>query len=229
MTENPLLARIGERAAAEIDNGMIVGLGTASTAEAMVRALGKRVAKGLKITGITTSDRTTELANSLGIPLESINNIDTIDICIDGADAIDPRLDIVKGRGGALLWEKLTARRAKRYVIIASSEKLVTQLGTRLPLPVEIIPHGWKHTSQSLEPLGLRPILRTTADGKPYITDGGHYIVDCGTDGIADPADLANRIKGLTGVVEHGLFVGMADLALTIDPDGTILESVRPT
>ena len=223
------LELIGERAAAEIDDGMIVGLGTGSTAEAMIYALGRRVAAGLNVTGVTTSDRTSDLARSLGIPLVSIDDVDSLDLCIDGADEIDPNLDVVKGRGGALLWEKLTARLARRYIIIASSEKLVHQLGTRLPLPVEIIPHGWKHTSQSLEPLGLRPQLRTTTNGSPYITDGGHFIVDCETDGFADARHLANEIKSLTGVVDHGLFVDMVNLALTIDDTGAILETSRPT
>jgi ribose 5-phosphate isomerase A len=195
----------------------------------MIHSLGRSVASGLRVTGVTTSERTSDLARSLDIPLVSIDSIDRLDLCIDGADEIDPNLDIVKGRGGALLWEKLAARRARRYIIIASAEKLVNQLGTRMPLPVEIIPLGWKHTSESLEPLGLRPRLRSTSSGGPFITDGGHYIVDCETDGIANPRTLANEIKSLTGVVDHGLFVDMVDLALTIDDSGTILETVRPT
>jgi ribose 5-phosphate isomerase A len=222
------LARIGERAAAEVHEGDIVGLGTASTADAMTRALGQRVAEGLSITGVTTSERTTALAASLGIPLVSIDDVDTLDLCIDGADEIDPELNVVKGRGGALLWEKLTARRAKRYIIIASNEKLVRHLGTRLPLPVEIIPHGWKHTSESLLPLGLQPKLRTSASGVPYVTDGGHYIVDCETGGIENPSELARSIKSLTGVVEHGLFIDMVDLALTVDEAGEI-DEIRKT
>lgn len=228
MSENSPLRLIGERAADLIQSGMIVGLGTGSTAEAMIHALGRRVANGLTVTGVTTSERTSALARSLDIPLMSIDEIDTLDICIDGADEIDPNLDIVKGRGGALLWEKLTARRAKRYVIIASSEKLVIQLGTRMPLPIEIIPHGWRHTSQALLPLGLTANLRMNADGTPYITDGGHYIVDCLTDGITNPRQLATDIKLLIGVVDHGLFVDMVDLALTVNVEGTILETTRP-
>jgi ribose 5-phosphate isomerase A len=227
MPDRTPLGLIGERGAAEIDDGMIVGLGSGSTAEAMIHALGSRVAAGLNVTGVTTSERTSELARSLGIPLVSIDSIDSLDLCIDGADEIDPNLDVVKGRGGAILWEKLTARRARRYIIIASSEKLVSQLGTRLPLPVEIIPHGWKHTSESLQPLGLRPTIRS-ANGTPYITDGGHYLVDCETDGIDNARSLAREIKSLTGVVDHGLFVDMVDLVLTIDDTGTIVETPRP-
>jgi ribose 5-phosphate isomerase A len=222
------LQRIGERAAAEIEPGMVIGLGTGSTAEAMIRVLGSRVARGLDVTGVTTSARTSELARSLNIPLRLIDQIDTLDLCIDGADEIDPNLDVVKGRGGALLWEKLTARLATRYIIIASNEKLVGQLGTRLPLPVEIVPYGWTHTSHTLEPLGLRPVLRTNPSGDPLVTDGGHYIVDCASDGIADARDLAANIKSLTGVVDHGLFVDMVDLVLTIDEAGTIHDQTRP-
>jgi ribose 5-phosphate isomerase A len=228
MPDPSRLDLIGERAAAEIEAGMIVGLGTASTSEAMVRALGRRVDSGLKVTGVTTSNRTAELARSLGIHLASIDDIDSLDLCIDGADEIDPNIDVVKGRGGALLWEKLTARQARRYIIISSSEKLVSQLGTRLPLPVEIVPYGWKITSDSLRPLGLRPQLRVSSSGEPYVTDGGHYIVDCETDGIANARSLGDAIKSLTGVVDHGLFVDMVDLALTIDDSGTITEHFRP-
>lgn len=227
MDSDQRLRRIGARAAAAIEPGMVVGLGTGSTAEAMIRALGARVTGGLDVTGVTTSDRTTVLAQSLGIPLTGIDGIDIIDLCIDGADEIDPDLNLVKGRGGALLWEKLTARRARRYIIIASSEKLVERLGTRLPLPVEVIPYGWRHTSETLEPLGLRPALRTNDAGDPFITDGGHYIVDCAADGFDKPRDLALAIKSLTGVVEHGLFIDMTDLVLTIDEAGEIHDATR--
>jgi ribose 5-phosphate isomerase A len=227
MDEATRLARIGERAAAEVRDGALVGLGSGSTAEAMVSALGNRVAAGLAVTGVTTSKRTSALATSLGIPLLSIDDIDTLDLCIDGADEIDPNLNVVKGRGGALLWEKLTARRAKRYVIIASSEKLVRQLGTRMPLPVEIVPYGWRQTSESLVPLDLHPVLRMDPSGDPYITDSGHYILDCATGGIDDVATLATAIKVLTGVVDHGLFIDMVDQVLTIDEVGEISELTR--
>jgi ribose 5-phosphate isomerase A len=227
MSDADRLAAIGERSVRDIQDGMIVGLGTGSTAEALIHALGTRVAEGLKVTGVTTSERTSTLAASRGIALTSIDEVDMIDICIDGADEIDPELNVVKGRGGALLWEKLTARRARHYLIIASSEKRVERLGTRLPLPVEIVPYGWMHTAQGLETLGLAPTLRLDGDGRPFVTDGHHYIVDCGTGGIPDPHGLAVSLKGMTGVVEHGLFVGMADEVLTIEPDGTIQESHR--
>lgn len=222
------LQRIGERAAAEVADGMTVGLGTASTAEAMIRALGSRVATGLKMTGVSTSDRTTAFATELNIPLIALDDVERMDLCIDGADEIDPEANVVKGRGGALLFEKLVARQADRYVIIASSEKLVPRLGVRLPLPVEIVPVGWKYTSSLIAELGLTPVLRTTASDEPYVTDGGHYILDCTplADGFADPRGIADRLKLIVGVIEHGLFIGMADLALTIDNDGIVTETV---
>lgn len=223
------LALLGERAAALVGNDMVVGLGTGSTAAAMIDALGARVREGLRITGVPTSKATFDQASGLGIPMVELNDIDRLDLCIDGADEIDPGLSVVKGRGGALLFEKLVARRADRYVIIATSEKLVDQLGTRMPLPVEVVPEGWPHTAEAVAGLGLDPVLRTHGDDTPYRTDGGHVILDCAWPGedIVDPASLAQALKALTGVVDHGLFIDMVDLALTIDPNGTITEHTR--
>lgn len=218
------LARIGERAADEIPQGALVGLGSGSTAEAMVRALGARVEAGLRITGVATSSRTAALATSFGIPLRQLSEIDMLDLCIDGADEIDPALNLVKGRGGALLYEKLVAIRARRLVIIASSEKLVDRLGSRLPIPVEVVPFGWRHTAERVRDLGLEPVLRMVAGDRPFLTDGGHHLLDCTDAPIDAPAAMAEVLKGVTGVVEHGLFVGMADLALTIDERGLITE-----
>lgn len=220
------LVRLGERAAAEIPERALVGLGSGSTAEAMVRALGNRVAAGFRMTGVATSSRTAGIANALGIPLRQISEIDMLDLCIDGADEIDPSLNLVKGRGGALLYEKLVAVRARRYVIIASSEKLVDRLGSRLPIPVEIVPFGWQHTAERVRALDLEPTLRMGTGNTPFVTDGGHHILDCRCQPIDDPGTLAMALKGITGVVEHGLFVGMAELALTIDEHGNIAEHV---
>ncbi|MGN6031127.1 MAG: ribose-5-phosphate isomerase RpiA [Thermomicrobiales bacterium] len=229
MDSNERLVRLGERAAAEVAAGSVVGLGTGSTAEAMIRALGARVAEGLAVTGVATSNRTIALAESLGIPLVALDDVDRIDLCIDGADEIDLEVNVVKGKGGALLFEKLVARQAHRYLIIASGEKLVSRLGTRLPLPVEVIPLGWKATARAVAALGLAPTRRANDDGSPYVTDGGHWILDCDPpeQGFADPAALAEALKAIVGVVEHGLFIGMADLALTIDETGAITETVR--
>jgi ribose 5-phosphate isomerase A len=220
------MLRLARRAADEVQPGMLAGLGSGSTAEALVAELGRRVAAGLRFTGVATSIRTRTLAESLGIPIMPLDEVDTLDVCIDGADEIAPDLNVVKGRGGALLYEKLVAVRARRYVIIAAAEKLVAQLGTRMPLPVEVIPYGWARSAQALEPLGLKPTLRAAA-GQPFVTDGGHYIVDCATGPIAEPAQLAKDIKALTGIVDHGLFIGLADAAMTIDDAGELAVQER--
>lgn len=226
MNNEERLARLGIEAAGRVEDGMLVGLGTGSTAEAMVNALGERVAAGLNITGVATSHVTADQATSLGIPLMLLEDIDRLDVCIDGADEIDPGLNLVKGRGGALLFEKLVARRADRYLIISTNEKLIDHLGSRMALPVEIVPVGWTHTAEGIVELNMRPVLRQKGDGSPYVTDGGHYIVDCAwpTDHQVDPGSLAEALKALTGVVDHGLFIGMADMALTIDEAGEITE-----
>jgi len=219
---------IGERAANLVPDGATVGLGTGSTADAMIDALGELVRQGLKVTGVATSNRTIARAQAAGISLVPLDEAGDLAICIDGADEIDPALNLVKGRGGALLYEKLVARSADRLVIIGSAEKLVDRLGTRLPIPVEIIPFGADHTTREIASLGIDPVLRTNGDDQPYVSDGGHWIVDCASNGIDDPAQLAHDIKQITGVVEHGLFVGLCDLAMTIDTNGVIVEHARP-
>ena len=221
------LARLGEAAAALVENGQIVGLGTGSTASAMIEALGQRVASGLRISGVVTSSQTEALATRAGIPLLSLDEIDTIDIGIDGADEIDPSLDVIKGRGGALLYEKIVAERCRRYVIISVVDKLVDQLGMRLPLPIEVVPYGWQHTAAQIASLGLNPALRLKDDGSPVITDGGHYLLDCAPHPIADATSLGRAIKCLTGVVDHGLFCGLATDTLVIDGAGAISHQAR--
>ncbi len=218
------LKRLGERAVCEIRDGARVGLGSGSTAESMIRALGSRVAAGLRITGVATSAQTSDLAASLSVPLCPLSEVDRLDLCIDGADEIDPALNLIKGRGGALLYEKLVAERADRLVIIASSEKLVDRLGTRLPVPVEVVPFGWQHTADRIRELGLDPVLRMGPDDTPFNTDGGHHILDCSGGPYDDPISVAKAVKQMTGVVDHGFFIGMADLALTVDDAGNIAE-----
>jgi ribose 5-phosphate isomerase A len=221
------LARLGEAAAALVENGQIVGLGTGSTASAMIEALGERVSSGLRISGVVTSSQTEELATRVGIPLLPIDEIDTIDIGIDGADEIDPSLDLIKGRGGALLYEKIVAERCRRYVVISVDDKLVDQLGMRLPLPIEIVPYGWKHTAAQIAGLGLSPALRVKEDGSPIVTDGGHYLLDCAPHPIANAATLSLAIKQITGVVDHGLFCGIATDTLIINGEGAITHQSR--
>jgi ribose 5-phosphate isomerase A len=221
------LARLGKAAAALVENGQIVGLGTGSTASAMIEALGARVANGLRISGVVTSSQTEALATRVGIPLIPLDAVDTIDIGIDGADEIDPALDVIKGRGGALLYEKIVAERCHQYVIISVDDKLVDQLGMRLPLPIEVVPYGWKHTAAQIAGLGLTPALRVREDGSPVVTDGGHYLLDCAPHPIADAATLSLAIKLITGVVDHGLFCGIATDALVIDGEGAITHQAR--
>ena len=226
MDDAARLAHLAERAAAEVQDGMRLGLGTGSTAEAFLRALGTRVASGLTVSGVATSNRTAQLAASLGVRLLDLDDVDGLDLGVDGADEIDPALNLVKGRGGALLYEKLVALVCDRYLIIASSEKLVDRLGTRLPLPVEVVPYGWSRTLDRVSSLAGTPTLRMM-DGKPALTDGGHYLLDCKTGPILDPFSLDIALKEVTGVVDHGLFIGIATEAMTVDSEGDV-RVMRP-
>lgn len=231
MTTEERLKMVAARAAAEIQDGMRLGLGSGSTAEAVVRALGARVAAGLTVTAVATSRSTARLATSCGIPLVDLNEVEALDLAIDGADEIDPALNLVKGRGGALLWEKLVARSCDRFIVVAASEKLVDRLGVRMPLPVEIVPFGWRHTARRIEALCGPAKLRMDESGeKPYSTDAGNHIVDCMTGPIMEPVSLDLALKAITGVVDHGMFIGIADQAMVVDPEGgvAVLEPAGP-
>ena len=222
LTTADRLQRIGRQSAELVKDDMLVGLGTGTTAAAMIDALGERVREGLAFTGVATSLESRKRAMDLGITIVELDEIDRLDLCIDGADEIDRDLNLTKGGGGALLFEKLVARRADYYVIISSDEKLVDHLGTRMALPVEVVPVGWTHTAQAISQLGLSPRIRQH-DGVPFVTDGGHTILDCDwPDEPIDPVRLATDLKAMTGVVEHGLFIGMADMVFTINADGEI-------
>ena len=223
------LQRLSVAAADLVVPGMTVGLGTGSTADAVTRELGRRVAGGLKITGVPTSHRTEVLARDLGIPLTTLDETDRLDLGIDGADEIDPVLDAIKGRGGALLREKLVALSCDDYVLVATTEKSVDQLGARTPLPIEIVAFGWPQTAKRLERIGLAPDLRTPDNepARPWVTDSGGVILDCATGPIADPSQLAAAVKAVPGVVEHGLFLGIARVALQVDPDGQVMRRDR--
>jgi ribose 5-phosphate isomerase A len=216
------LQRLAVEAAALVEDGMALGLGTGSTADAIIKELGKRVTDGLRISGVATSSRTKKLAGELGIPLNTLDEVKRLDLGIDGADEIAPNVDVVKGRGGALLYEKLVALACDSFLIVAASEKLVDKLGTRMPLPIEVVPFGWEQTKARLEHLGFETVLRPGDGEKPYVTDGGHYILDAETGAIDDPAALAAAIKAITGVVDHGIFAGTAGRAMVVDPDGTV-------
>ncbi len=227
MDDAARLVRLAAAAAGIVEDGMVLGLGSGSTAEATIRALGKRVADGLRVTGVPTSARTERLARELKIPLVTLDEVERLDLGIDGADEIDPRLDVVKGRGGALLYEKLVALACERWMVVSDGVKLVEQLGTRMPLPVEVVPVGWKQTVARVEEIGCRAVLRRGADGAPFVSDGRHYVLDCTTGPIGNAVGLSAAIKAVTGVVDHGIFAGFAERAMVVDGDGTVRTLTR--
>ena len=212
----------GEAAAQLVEDGMVVGLGTGSTATYAIQALGRRVInEGLRICGIPTSERTIEEARSLQIPLTSFAEHSQIDLTIDGADEILPGpLYLIKGHGGALLREKIVAASSKRMVVVADSTKLVTRLGEKFSVPTEIVPFGWEATQRRLEKLDAKPTLRLGSDKKPYVTDGGHYILDCEFGPMDDPKQIAHHLDHVVGLVEHGLFLTYATEAVIASADG---------
>ncbi len=203
----------GRAAAKFVRDGQIVGLGSGSTAYFAVVALGERVKAGLKIVGIPTSIATEELARKVGIPLSTLDQHPDIDITIDGADEIDPHLNLIKGGGGALLREKVVASVSKKMIVVGDSSKAVPALG-KFPLPVEIIPFARPVVERKLASLGAIANLRLKLDGQPFITDNGNYILDASFGKIADPPLVARSLSETPGVVEHGLFIGFAKLAL---------------
>jgi len=216
MTPDQAKEAAAKAAASLVLDGMIVGLGTGTTAKFAVAALAGRMRDGLRFIGIPTSEATAEQARSLGIPLSTLDQHPQIDLDIDGADEIDPHtLNVIKGRGGALLREKIIATSSKQLVIIADQSKLVEQLGARMPVPVEVVPFGWQSTARRLESLGCRAILRPG-----FTTDGGHYILDCSFGPIIDAQALAGKLDATVGVVEHGLFLGMATQAFVASDQG---------
>jgi len=203
----------GRAAAKLVQDGDVVGLGTGSTAYFAVIALGERVKAGLKIIGIPTSEQTAELARAVGIRLTTLDEHPEIDITIDGADEIDPALNLIKGGGGALLREKVVASASKKMVVVADSGKMVPVLG-KFPLPVEIISFARAVIEKRIASLGATPKLRTRGDRSQYVTDNGNQILDCSFGKIADPAALALILSNTPGIVEHGLFIRLAKLAL---------------
>ncbi len=206
------------QAADLIENGMVVGLGTGSTATYFIEAL---IARKPDILCIPTSERSAAQARAGGLKLTNFAEHTSIDVCVDGADEIKrDSLDLVKGLGGALLREKLVASAAKRLIIIADSPKLVDWLGTTAPVPVEVTPFGWELTASRLAALANTVGRRALPDGAPYMTDGGNYILDCSFGAIADAAATDRKLREIVGVVETGLFVGMAEMALVAGAEG---------
>jgi ribose 5-phosphate isomerase A len=209
------------RAVEFIEDGMVVGLGTGSTAYFVVEGLGARVKEGLKITGIPTSERTATQARSLGIPLATFAEHQRIDLTIDGADEVERRsLNLIKGLGGALLREKIVAAASQRLVIVVDQEKLVDRLGDHTPVPVEVVQFGWQATAAALTKLGAEPVLRHAHEDHPFITDGGNYTLDCRVTKIADARALERDINAIVGVVDCGLFIGRASAVIVAATGG---------
>jgi ribose 5-phosphate isomerase A len=196
-----------------IKDGQVVGLGTGSTAAYFIKLLAEQVSKGLRIRGIPTSIRSQELAQSLGIPLTTLDQCQEIAVTVDGADEVDPQLRLIKGGGGAMLREKIVASATKQLVIVADASKQVPVLG-KFPLPVEVIRFAQALVAKRIAALGAQVQLRTGADGKPHVTDENNHILDCRFGQILDVEWLARQLSDMPGVVEHGLFIGMASVAL---------------
>ena len=215
----------GRAAAKLVRDGEIVGLGTGSTAYFTVVALGERMKSGLKIIGIPTSVRTAELARAAGIPLTTLDEHPEIDITIDGADELDRELRLIKGGGGALTREKVIATASKKMVVVADSSKVVAVLG-KFPLPVEVIAFARTVVERKIVALGGSPKLRMKPDGSPFVTDNGNQILDCSFGQITDPPALALTLSNTPGIVEHGLFIGLAKMALV--GRGDRVEELRP-
>lgn len=198
------------RAVAEVEDDMVLGLGSGSTAAFAVEALGVRIAKGLRVAAIPSSETTADLARQFGVPLTSFAKHRRIDITIDGADQVERgTLNLIKGLGGALLREKIVASASDRMIVVVDETKLVDRLGQSTPLPVETVSFGWQITLDRLSAFGCEPRLRMAGD-KPFTTDGGNYIIDCIIAEIPDPAVLEARLSAIIGVVDTGLFIGLA-------------------
>jgi ribose 5-phosphate isomerase A len=210
--QDELKQKAAHRAVEFVDSGMVVGLGTGSTTEFAVRRIAARLKSGdLKnIVGIPTSIRTQKLAGELNIPLCGLDDQPDIDVTIDGADEVDPDLNLIKGGGGALLREKVVAQASRRNIIIVDQSKLSPRLGTHWALPIEVIPFAVKTEENFIKSLGASVTLRTEAEGQPYKTDQNNFILDANLGEMADPNGIAARLNGRAGIVEHGLFLGLA-------------------
>lgn len=228
--EDELKAEAAESAVALIKDGMVVGLGTGSTAAFAVNAIGRRVKEGLRIVGIPTSERTAAQARELGVKVVSLAEEPSIDITIDGADHVEEgSLSLIKGYGGALLREKIVASASKNLVIIVDASKLASRLVTDAAIPVEVVKFGWQETARHLEKLGAKPAMRMSSDSQPFVTDGGNHILDCKFEPGTPAAGLAEALDHVVGVVEHGLFIGMASEVRVAGADGVrVLKSAKP-
>lgn len=221
-----------KRAAADaslkyVKDGMVLGLGTGSTARYVLEGLARRIAdEGLEVHGVPTSLATAEAAKLLGIPLTSLEEHPVLDVAIDGADEVDPRLDLMKGLGGALFREKIVAGAAKRFIVVVDASKLVPRLGTKSPVPVEVHQFGWRATQAQIEALGAKATLRTR-DGQVFHTDNDNHILDARFGPIRSPTKVAAALNEIPGVVGHGLFLKMTDVVLAASDAG--VRTLRPT
>jgi ribose 5-phosphate isomerase A len=210
-----------------IEDGQVVGLGSGSTAAYFIEYLGERVKSGLKVRGVPTSIWAHRLAEKCGIPLTTLNDVDAVDVDVDGADEFDPQLHLIKGGGGALLREKIVASASRKFIIVADSSKQVSVLGA-FPLPVEVIPFAETLLAKRIAALGATVRLRKTADGTSFKTDEGHHILDCQFGQILDPVSLASTLSSMPGIVEHGLFINMATLVLLGEGDQVVQVHKNP-
>lgn len=203
-----------------VRDGMVVGLGTGSTAKHLLVALGERVRAGMKLRGVSTSQETAALAKQAGIPLIDAENRWEIDVAIDGADQVDPHFNLIKGGGGALLKEKIVAASAKQFIVMVDHTKQVPVLGGSFPLPIEIIPFGWGSTAREIEALTKSRVVLRERNGAPFRTEAGNLIVDVHIDRISQPGELETALNLIPGVVETGLFVGRTNVLIVGTPQG---------
>ena len=222
LTPDQQKAQAAHKALEFIEDGQILGLGTGSTVHHFLTALGQRVQQGLRVQGVATSQTTAAYARQLGIPLLSNEEPWDIDVAVDGADQVDPHLNLIKGGGGALLREKIVAKAAQQFIVIVDQAKQVPRLGLPFPLPAEIVPFGWRTTQRHLENLGWPSPLRQKA-GQPFLTDNGNFVVDLHISEMTDPSAIELSLRKIPGVVECGLFLMMTSLVITGTNDGPVL------
>lgn len=221
------LDRVARHALRMVADGMVLGLGTGRAAEAFIHALGARARAGLRVRVVVTSTRSDALARRMNLDVVSLEEVDQLDLAFDGADEVTPALALTKGLGGALLRERVVASEASRFVVLVTPEKLVERLGTRVPVPVEVVPFASPSALRRLGAIGATPTLRRHASGAPFVTDNQHWIIDAAFAPIDDPAALEASIRSIPGVVDTGLFLGMASLVL-VGEAGAVREIHRP-
>lgn len=226
LTQEDIKKNLGTYAAGLVPANAVIGLGTGSTVYWLIKELANKIQQGFQLKVVPTSSATQELADQHGIDIVQLNDVDSLTMTIDGADEIDPSFCLVKGGGGALLQEKMVAAASKKLVIIADESKWVNQLG-RFPLPVEVIAVGWKQVKKKIADMGCSNIVLREKNGSPYITDSGHYILDCHFEKINDPSALNTALHLIPGVVETGLFINMTDTVIIGDAEGNITVKTK--